>query len=1450
MFCKILLMAVFALSLPAHILDVGSGIYQMSIKAGPGTADPSPSSGLVQVKKDAFCKFAFLRALQALNIPNNAVGTLGPGVCPSGAGSGPCLSLTFGNTVLDKLTVGSDGTVAGVVMVGGTATYSFTLTPAGPTGFLIGTPAQGGDPVSLVTGELYEDPPADLSLGGGPLGVALRRSYRSMLAYDGVTNALGTNWRHNFDVHAYIDTYVVTIATARGELIRFMPVGGGWVLASPHPLGYQLVGVTGGGFRFLNPSDNLIYTFASTGFLTRVEDRNGNALTVTQGPSGPTSVTDGLGRTLTFTYTNGLLTKVQDQTGRAVSYAHTGSNLTSFTDAAGKVTSYTVTSAGCCSGLITRTTLPGGNTSLAQTYSIAGSVSAQADGLGNNTALAYGNNVGDAGVKDPLGNITIVSHANLADFIGSVDANGKTTAAAFDANHRPISITDRNGNTSSAGYHDPSGYLNSFTDAAGNTTRFTYTGSAASGFMVFDLTGRAYPDGASDSSAYDANGNLVKVTDRAGKTTNYTYDARGRLLTVKNPLGGVTTYTYNADGTLATSKTPAGDTTSYSYDSLKRLSQVKYPDNSAESYVYDTLDRITQNTDPRSKVINRTYTDNGELKGFTDPLNNTHSLVYDAAENLSSLTTPAGTAKAAYNAMNMSSALTSPTGEATTFAYDKLNRVSLVSDAAGQLAAYTYDNEGAVTSITDGANRTLSITPDALGRTAQLITPLGETYKFSYDALSRPISIQDPLGVTSSFNYEPGGLFSSITLPGSVQASYSYDDLGNLTSVKDPNGNSWTNTYDNLGRLTSSKDPLGKALSVTYNSRNQVASATSPEGNVQLTYDALGNLTRRLYSDKTDLNYSFDANNRITSANGVTLAYDAAGRIANSNGLEIVRDASSRIVSIAYTPGKVTYTYNNRGLLASIVDWTGAAITFTYDASRSLASITRPNGVVTQYSYDGNGRLNGITESKGSTVISAIKLVRDAAGHTTGSDRTQPQSPAPAPGTSSAAFNTAHQISTATYDGLGRLTKDALRTYTWDLASRLTSYQGADGSASFTYDAFGRRISRTSPGVTENYTIDYALGLSSVAVVSSGGKDQRYYIHTPGGRLLVAINAVTNAHSYYHCDEMHNTLFLTDDVGTVTDSYGITPYGESVTQKGSTPNPFTWQGELGVMAEGATSLYYMRARYYDSTSARFVTRDPIDSISPGELNPYEYALGNPVSQADPTGLSPFEFDWAPGFPSGPSLQSTTASRAKKSSEESITLLGWHPENAGKYEDFNGESASATPPYRMNSEWLFKPRKPPLSPDFANLLFGSSDGGCLGDLRLEDAYWELDFYADGLFYDLRRGYLTWEMELEAGSAFRDARVAIKNCDRSAFESAIRRLRLVSRSEGNRPLPRAQRAKVRYTPFGAFPASPKFGAGAGILGVFTPSPPAQNPDRELDLSLGRAKSFGWGKSSWRP
>jgi len=50
-----------------------------------------------------------------------------------------------------------------------------------------------------------------------------------------------------------------------------------------------------------------------------------------------------------------------------------------------------------------------------------------------------------------------------------------------------------------------------------------------------------------------------------------------------------------------------------------------------------------------------------------------------------------------------------------------------------------------------------------------------------------------------------------------------------------------------------------------------------------------------------------------------------------------------------------------------------------------------------------------------------------------------------------------------------------------------------------------------------------------------------------------------------------------------------------------------------------TSLYYYRARYYDSVSGRFLAEDPLRFFG-GDANFYRHVWENPVNFRDPRGL--------------------------------------------------------------------------------------------------------------------------------------------------------------------------------------------------------------------------------------
>lgn len=108
----------------------------------------------------------------------------------------------------------------------------------------------------------------------------------------------------------------------------------------------------------------------------------------------------------------------------------------------------------------------------------------------------------------------------------------------------------------------------------------------------------------------------------------------------------------------------------------------------------------------------------------------------------------------------------------------------------------------------------------------------------------------------------------------------------------------------------------------------------------------------------------------------------------------------------------------------------------------------------------------------------------------------------------------------------------------------------------------------------------------------------------------------TSATSYYEADGLGSITSLSNSSGSVVqtyDYYGVTSFGTH-SSSGSITNPFRFTGR----EYDETGLYFYRARYYDPSTGRFLSEDPI-GFNAG-INFYRYVSNNPVNLIDPTGL--------------------------------------------------------------------------------------------------------------------------------------------------------------------------------------------------------------------------------------
>ncbi len=209
-----------------------------------------------------------------------------------------------------------------------------------------------------------------------------------------------------------------------------------------------------------------------------------------------------------------------------------------------------------------------------------------------------------------------------------------------------------------------------------------------------------------------------------------------------------------------------------------------------------------------------------------------------------------------------------------------------------------------------------------------------------------------------------------------------------------------------------------------------------------------------------------------------------------------------------------------------------------------------------------------------------------------------------------------------TYDAAGRLrSRTGARgttVYDYDAQDRLHLVSGpATGTVAYAYDAQGRRIGRLGPAGAHAFVVDPNNPTGYTQVVAehdTAGHLQADY--TWGLGLLRQSRA--GAVHYYHPDASHNVRLLTDAAGNVTDRYDYEAFGPPVATTGTTENAYRFAGER---LDPDTGLTYLRARYYDPNSGRFISRDPNEGHlrDPMSLHRYLYANVNPAAYQDPTG---------------------------------------------------------------------------------------------------------------------------------------------------------------------------------------------------------------------------------------
>jgi RHS repeat-associated protein len=779
------------------------------------------------------------------------------------------------------------------------------------------------------------------------------------------------------------------------------------------------------------------------------------------------------------------------------------------------------------------------------------------------------------------------------------------------------------------------------------------------------ITRMASPNNRWLEFTYDGSDRITQLKDNIGRTVGYTYDASGRLWKATDPGNGVTEYSYDAAHRMTTIKDARQILyLTNEYDANGRIIKQTQADNTffLFNYTLNANGKVAQTdyTDARGNVRRVVFNTDGysvtDIYGLgkpeqqtyiyerqpgtnlilssTDNLGRKMAYTYTPAGNLASVTNLAGTAQAltatfTYEpTFNQIETITDPLNHVTRTSYDAQGNATSVTDALNHQTTFTYNAAGQVLTVTDPLQHTVQYTYDA-GELSEIRDPLGYTIKRFHDGAGRVVSHTDQLGNITRYEFDKMNHVTKVTNVLQGTTAFDYDANGNLLHMTDARSKVTGFTYNNMDRLETRTDALQGATSVEryeYDGNGNLSKITDRRGKVTTySYDSLNRVTSTQYgvgtASQTGITYVFDGANRLTSVTdsltgAISYGYDSYDRLTSettplgSVGYGYDNGGRRESMTVLGQPG-VTYGYDDGNRLTSITQG-GASVLLQYDDANRRSVMTLPNGVIATYSYDNASELTGITYEKGAVLVGNLTYEYDAAGRRTKMGGNLARIAYPQ-AFSSATYNAANQLTqkgttTLSYDANGNLTNDGVNTYTWNDRNQLAAISGGV-AATFTYDAFGRRINKSVNGQATGYLYDGAgavqelSGTTPVANLLTGGVDEVFSRNDAAGtRTLLT-------------DALGSTVALTDSSGAMQTQYSYDAFGGGDATGALSSNTSQYTGR----ENDGTGLYFNRARYYSPALQRFISEDPI-GFAAGDANLYAYVGNDPVNSIDPSGL--------------------------------------------------------------------------------------------------------------------------------------------------------------------------------------------------------------------------------------
>ncbi|NCE93694.1 RHS repeat-associated core domain-containing protein [Pseudomonas sp. L13] len=722
------------------------------------------------------------------------------------------------------------------------------------------------------------------------------------------------------------------------------------------------------------------------------------------------------------------------------------------------------------------------------------------------------------------------------------------------------------------------------------------------------LVQRIDPDGATHFKSYDDQGRLTVEQDPMGAVTAYQYDEAGRLVALfprdDEPTSyehdngfvrvvrrgeAVWKYERNEQGDVTRRTDPDGEVTDYSYNKHGQLTGIWYPDHSCHRLVWNERGQLLEEQLPNGGIKRYRYDDLGRQVAREDEHGALIQYQWDAAGRLLKLIQPGGGCREfSYNPYGKIIAERDELGHVTRYEYaDGLHLISRRLNADGTQVKYRYDNVRLLlTEIENEAGETYQLDYHPNGLIRQETGFDGQRTAYAYDLngnlLEKTEYGDDDSQLITRYERDHAGRLVRKTLPDNSIIDYAYDRQGNLLSVEDGH---WALAYeyDRQNRLTAEHQGWG-TLRYGYDACGQLKNLCLPDNNrVTFNHDKGGHLATVELNGEVLTSHLFNSGREHQRQQGQLLShyhYDERHRLH----AHAVTQQQNHLY-------QRQYDYDKAGNLTRLLDTRKGEHRYHYDPLARLTRADHSQDVQERFGHNPAGNLL-MQDRPGPDIVAANRLMIQGDRH-------------------------------YDYDAFGNLIRERrgkgqqlITEYRYDCQHRLISITKPNGqTASYRYDPFGRRISKTVDDKTTEF-----FWQGDKLIVEHHAERHRSYLYESNSfrplALLEGFGPKETKPYHYQLDHLGTPQELTSPKGDIVWSAHYRAYGQIARLDVSKiDNPLRFQGQY---FDAESGLHYNRHRYYNPDIGRYLTPDPVKLA--GGINGYRY-VPNPTGWVDPLGLN-------------------------------------------------------------------------------------------------------------------------------------------------------------------------------------------------------------------------------------